>query len=164
MKLLKIFAAMVFLIMAIYLALPSPNFPQLPPGSIQSIEPGDTESIYRRAYYTNLTREEIMAYYFQQFGGWGLQIILPPEEAQTVIRDQTKSSYLEEIIHPGREVLYVNAFVPQLPKDQININKVHYLNKVAVRMVPSHVIGRLTMLLLVTGASLLLFKEYVDKK
>ncbi len=158
---MKILVTIILILAVGYLLWPSPQFPDPPPGSIQSTEPGDTESIYRRAYYTNLSREEIMAYYYQQFGGWGLRIILPPEEAQAVIRDQTKSSYLEEVVHPGRELLYINAFVSQLPKDQININTVHYLNKVTVRMVPSHPVARFTLLLLVAGASWLLFKEYV---
>ena len=122
----------------IYLALPSPKFPGPPPNSIQSTEPADTESIYRRAYYTNLSRLEIMDYYDKAFRGpVQYRLNLPPEDAYSVIRDQTKSSFLELIVHPRRESLYVNAFVPTKPTEQINIKGVHYLNKVTVRYLSS---------------------------
>lgn len=144
----------------VYLLWPSPAFPPPPPGSIQSHDPGDTESVYRKAYYSNLTRSEVEDFYFQQFGGWGYRQILPPEEAQTLVRDQTRSSYLEEMVHPWRESLYVNAFVPTLPKDEINIGEVKYLNKVTVRYIPSHPISRLTVLLMTIIVAYLLTKEY----
>ncbi len=144
----------------VYLLWPSPKFPNAPLGSIQSQLPGDTESIYRKAYYTNLSRSEVEDFYFQQFGGWGIRQILPPEEAQTLVRDQTRSSYLEEIVHPGRESLYINAFVPTLPQYEINIDNVKYLNKITVRFIPSHPISRLTVLLMTAGIAYLLMKEY----
>ncbi len=146
-----------------YLVLPSPAFPPPPPGSFQSDEPADTESPYRRAYYTNLTRPEIMAYYDRSFRSIipiQYRLNLPPEDAYSVIRDQTRSSFLEEIIHPWRESLYVNAFVPVKPTEQININKVHYLNKVTVHYIPSHPATRLTVLLLAGISLYWLVKEY----
>ncbi len=162
MKLVKIMLIGVVALTAVYLVLPAPQFPPVPPTAIQSDEPGDTESSYRKAYYTNLSREEIMAYYFKQFGGWGIKLNHPFEEAQTLIRDQTRSSYLEEIVHPGRETLYINGYVPQLPKDQINRNGQHYLNKVTVRLIPSHLVARLTLLLMVAVISYWLGKEYAQ--
>lgn len=146
-----------------YLVLPSPKFPDSPPGSLQSNEPADTESVYRRAYYTNLSRIEIMDYFDRSFRGQipiQYRLNLPPEDSFTVIRDQTRSSFLELIVHPGRESLYVNAFVPSKPTEEINIDKVHYLNKVTVRYLPSHSISGLTVLAM---SSLLVFwlaKEY----
>lgn len=146
-----------------YLVLPSPKFPEIPPGSLQSNEPADTESTYRRAYYTNLSRSEIMDYYDNAFRGQipiQYRLNLPPEDAITVIRDQTRSSFLELIVHPGRESLYVNAFVPSKPTEEINIDKVHYLNKVIVRYLPSHPISRLTVLAMSGLLILWLVKEY----
>ena len=160
-RLVQISAGLIFGILAAYLLLPSPKFPPLPPGSIQSTEPGDTESVNRAAYYSNLSREEVEGFYFRQFGGWGIRQILPPEEAQSLVRDQTRSSYLEEIIHPARESLYVNAFVPTLPQDEIRVNGVKYLNKITVRYVPSQPISRLTVLLMTVVTAYLLVKEYV---
>lgn len=147
----------------IYLVLPSPSFPPPPPGSLQSTDPADTESIYRRAYYTNLSRLEIMDYYDSQFHGLipiQYRLDLPPEDAYPIIRDQTRSSFLEQIVHPGRESLYINAFVPTKPTEQINIKNVHYLNKVTVRYLPSHSIPRITVLALSSLLFLWLVKEY----
>ena len=160
-KIFNVFGLLLLISIFYYLILPSPKFPDVPPGSIQSNEPADTESIYRRAYYTNLTRPEIMDYYDLAFRGLiQYRLNLPPEDAYSVIRDQTKSSFLELIVHPLRESLYINAFVPTKPTEQININGVHYLNKVTIRYLPSHPISRLTVLAL---SGLLLFwlkKEY----
>lgn len=146
-----------------YLVLPSPKFPDAPPGSLQSNEPADTESIYRLGYYTNLSRPELMDYYDSQFRAQipiQYRLILPPEDSFTVIRDQTKSSYLEQIVHPLRETLYINAFVPIKPTEQININGVHYLNKVTIRYLPSHPISRLTALAMSSLLVFWLIKEY----
>jgi hypothetical protein len=151
-----------------YLILPSPDFPSPPPGSLQSQEPADTETIYRRSYFTNLSRGEVIAYYIDKFRispGVSfplLQIRLnrPPEEAATLVRDQTRSSWLEELVHPGREYLYINGFYPTKPTEQININNVHYENKITLRMVPSHPITRLAVLGLSAVCVVYLFKEY----
>ncbi len=156
----SVFIGLLVLI-GIYLALPSPSFPSPPLGSLQSTDPADTESVYRRAYYTNFSRLEIMEYYDQTFRGpIQYRLKLPPEDAYSVIRDQTKSSFLEQIIHPGRESLYINAFVPTKPTEQINIKGVHYLNKVTVRYLPSRPISRLTVLALSSLLFLWLSKEY----
>jgi len=102
--------------MGIYLILPIPDFPPPPPGSLQSLEPADTESIYRKSYFTNMSRPEIMAMYDKSYSSpVQYRMDLPPESAYTVIRDQTRSSYLEEIIHPFRDSLYINVFVPIKP-------------------------------------------------
>ncbi len=157
---MKYFFFLLLLLFTVYLLWPSPKFPNAPRGSIQSQLPGDTESIYRKAYYSNLTRSEVEDFYYQQFGRWGIRQILPPEEAQTLVRDQTRSSYLEEIIHPGRESIYINAFVPILPNEEININGIKYLNKITVRYIPSHPVSRLTVLLMTMGVVYFVIKEY----
>lgn len=159
-SILAIIFALAVLAAAWYLLLPSPSFPDAPPNSLQSNEPADTESIYRRAYFTNLSRDELISFYKKQFGNWSIEQVLPPEDAQTLIRDQTRSSYLEELVHPARESLYVNAFVPTLPTDEINISGQHYLNKVTIRYVPSDTIARLTGLLLAAMVIYFLAYEY----
>ncbi len=68
-----------------YLLLPAPNFPAPPPGSLRSNEPGDMESTYRRAYFTNYSRSDILKYYSQTFNlKIPFQILQnhPPEEAR----------------------------------------------------------------------------------
>ena len=47
-----------------------------------------------------------MSHYTKQFG-WGERLNYPPEDAQTLIRDQTQATFLEEIVHPMRESLFI---------------------------------------------------------
>jgi hypothetical protein len=145
-----------------YLLIPSPSFPSPPQGALRSDEPGDMESIYRRAYFTDYSRSEILDYYRRAFYLPYFQILLnyPPEDAYSLIRDQTKSSWLQEIVHPWRESLYINGFYPTKPTEQINIDGVHYLNKITVRYVPSNPVTRLTVLGLALVAGYWLIKEY----
>lgn len=158
---MKITLIIIFIIIGVYLILPAPAFPPPPPGSIQSTEPADTESIYRRAYYSNLSRSEVMAFYQRQFFLFP-QIVLnhPPEEAYSLIRDQTRSSWLEQLVHPWRETLYINGFYPVKPTEQININGTRYLNKITLHYFPSHPATRLTVLLLAVAGGYWLLQEY----
>jgi hypothetical protein len=164
----KIFQSILLFLLLLtiyYLLLPSPIFPPPPPGSLRSTEPGDLESIYRRAFFTNYSRSEILKYYSRYFNpSFPLQYLLtyPPAEAFSIIRDQTKSSWLQEIVHPWRESLYINGFYPTLPTEQININGVHYINKITIRYIPSHPVTRLTVMMLTSLALYWLFKEYAQ--
>ncbi len=160
---LRLFFAGVIAASAVYLVLPSPGFPPPPAGSLVSNEPADTETIYRQAYYSNLSRSEVMKYYADIFRS-PFQFVLnhPPEDAGTLIRDQTRSSFLEEIVHPGKEVLYVNGYTPTKPEDKIVRNGQTYTSKIVIHLVPSTIATRLTVLLLTAIAIFLLWKEYSD--
>ncbi len=139
-----------------YAALPDFNFPEPPPGAKQSHEAADSETPLRRAYFTDLSREEVMAHYKQElqkssYLGISLptyRLNYPPEEAQTIIRDQVKSTFLEEIVHPLRESLFVNGFEPKDSKYAINIEGVHYRQKITVRFVPSNIPARVVITIL----------------
>ncbi len=132
-------------IFILYLFLSTPSFPLPPSDALQSNEPGDTETPLRRAYFTNLTREEVLDYYQSQlrkspFLNISLptyRLNYPPEEAQTIIRDQTRSTFLEEIVHPLRESFFVNGFEPKQEKDTIFIEGRKWRQKITVRFVPS---------------------------
>lgn len=162
---MKIILRLVFIgilvLIGIYLVLPSPSAPPPPPGSLISLEPADTESIYRQAYYTNLSRSEIMSYYQRQFYSY-LQFDLnhPPEDAASLIRDQTRSNYLEELVHPWKESLYINGYVPTKPEDQIVRDGIPYSAKITTHIVPSTRITRLTILFLAACLSYILIREY----
>lgn len=161
-KIAKIVLLAIFVLGIAYLLPPLPKFPVAPTGSLESNEPSDTESPFRKAYFTNLTRDEIMSHYDKEFTGLvSFRLDKRREDAYSVIRDQTPSSYLEEIIQPGRGSLYINAYVPTEPTDQINRNGIHYLNKVTIHYMPSHLISRLTAWLLAAGVGYLMLKEYV---
>ena len=166
--LLKILSIFFFIIFLAYLSLPDPEFPAPLPDALQSDEPADTETPLRRAYFTNLTREEVMSHYKNQLTKSSfLRIPLPtyrlnypPEEARTIIRDQTRSTFLEEIVHPFRESIYVNGFKPKEDKDRILINDKRWLQKVTVRYVASGVFARFTVGLLSIALFIWIFKEY----
>ncbi|KKT74263.1 MAG: hypothetical protein UW69_C0042G0004 [Microgenomates group bacterium GW2011_GWA2_44_7] len=135
-----------FLVFAIYLLLPSPPFPQPMPGSLKSSEPADMEDPLRQGYYTDWDRAQIMDYFFKEFSkqsflGLSLpirQLNYPPEEAQTIIRDQTKSRYLEEFVHPFRDSLFVSGFFAQKDTEVMIVDAHEYKTKVTVKMVPSN--------------------------
>ncbi|MFV1917128.1 MAG: hypothetical protein ACC618_01400 [Patescibacteria group bacterium] len=141
-----VFAFSLFL----YLFIPNPSFPKPPKDALRSNEPADTESLVRRAYFTNYTREEVMNYYSNNFKLPGFlnistptyRLNYPPEEAQTIIREQTRSTFLEEIVHPFRESLFVSGFEPKDPKDAIEIEGKIWRQKITVRLVQSTLLSR----------------------
>jgi len=147
----------------------SPEFPKMLPDTIQSFEPADVETTLRRGYYTNLTRSEVITHYENEFNkdfiflGKNIKFLAPrlnypPEEAQTIIRDQTKSTFLEEIVHPFRESIYINGFEPKTEEYVPVIDGVRWRQKVIVRYVPSDRNLRIILSIL-TGASLFLILE-----
>lgn len=147
-------------LLSLYLLWPLPGFPPPPQKSFISNEPADTESVYRTAFYTTLSRIEVMEYYKSVFNKPFIRINHPPEEAQAIIRDQTKSSWLEELVHPFKDSLFINGFYPTKPTEQININGVHYEAKITLHYFPSHQVTRLTVLLMLLISICLLKKEY----
>jgi len=140
-----------------YLAQPNPSFPVSLPGAKQSFEPADIETPLRRGYYTDMTRSEVMDHYQNQFSGYRSNY--PPEEAQTIIRDQTKSTFLEEITHPFRESLFVNGFEPTEPQYKILIDGKVWKQKIIVRYVESLLWQRLLVGLGVVFFAWVLFFE-----
>mgnify|MGYP001558530121 CR=1 FL=1 len=167
--LLNLALALIFFLILIYLVLPSPKFPIAPPDAVQSLEDADTESIQRRAYFTNYNREEILRHYEDTLGQvLIIGIRLPsfrlnytPEEAYTLIRDQTRSTFLEEIVHPGRESIFVNGFIPKVDKDDIWYKGVHYKLKLTVKYVPSNEKIRIIIFSLAFLLLIFIFKEFL---
>lgn len=140
----------------IYLSFPNYVFPNQPDGALYSNEPADTEDSLRRAYFTNFTREEVMDHYKNEFKiisflkipFFTYRLNYPPEEAQTIIRDQTRSTFLEEIVHPFRESVFVNGFEPKDPKDAVIIQDKVWRQKIIIRQVNSSVFVRFMLGLL----------------
>lgn len=147
--LFKIVYFAVCCIVLLYVLYPTRGFPVPPEGAVQSREPADTETTLRRAYFVNMNRSQIMMHYINEMGYLpSVRLNYPPEEAQTLIRDQTRSTYLEEIVHPLRESVYVNGFEPKDEKDAILIDDVSYEQKITVRYVPSGVLERVFFVLI----------------
>ncbi len=108
-----------YLLITSYLLLPPPPvFPDLP-DSLRSTLPGDTVQIPGvSAYFTDLDRQTVISFYEESFSRSSFlgiklptfRINHPPERAKQIYVDTMRSYYLEEIIHPFRESVYVNGF------------------------------------------------------
>lgn len=163
-KVFKIIFFLISILLFVYVSLPNPEFPSPPPGSLQSTEPADTETPLRRAYFTNLNRQEVIEHYKKEFNKsfkyFTPRLNYPPEESQTIIRDQTRSTYLEEIVHPLRESLFINGFEPKSEKDTIIIENKVWQQKIIVRLVASALMIRYLIIALTIVSSLLLVREY----
>ncbi|KKR86826.1 MAG: hypothetical protein UU32_C0010G0009 [Candidatus Woesebacteria bacterium GW2011_GWB1_41_10] len=161
-KVLLFLISLFFLALLGYVVLPEPGFPAPPADALQSKEPADSESPLRRAYFTNFTREEVMSHYKKEFK-WGLNLNYPPEESRTIIRDQTRSTFLEEIVHPLRESVFINGFEPKVEKDAINIEGLSWRQKIIVKLVPSNIFVRIAVVILSYVGSVILIKEWLKK-
>ena len=162
-KVFKITFFLVSVLLFVYVVPPSSEFPSQLPNSVQSFEPADVETPLRRGYYTNLTRQEVIAHYEKEFNKgffYSPKLNYPPEEAQSIIRDQTKSTFLEELVHPLRESLYINGFESKKTIYQLVIDDVTWDQKIIVRYVPSSVFVRILILSLIVVSSYLLVREY----
>ncbi len=161
-KVLLFLTSIFFLGLLVYVILPDPDFPNPPPDALQSREPADSEDPLRRAYFTNLTREEVIAHYKKEFR-WGFTLNYPPEESGSIIRDQTRSTFLEEIVHPLRESIYINGFEPREAKDAIFIEGRDWRQKIIVKLIPSNVVFRVLIVVLSFICSVALIKEWLKK-
>lgn len=147
---MKIILYIIAILFLVYLLLPNFGFPNPIPESLQSNEPADQETPFRRAYFTDMSRSEVIRYYkneieSQKILSFRIPSILlnyPPEEAQLRIRDQTRSSYLQEVVFPLRESYYINGFEPKEDKDAIFVNGKTWRQKVTIRYVSSRRIYR----------------------
>ena len=159
---LRIIIVLIYLCLFVYVIIPTPQFPNPPPDSLQSKERGDSEDLsVRRAYFTNYTREEVMKHYQKEFKGYRLNY--PPEEAATIIRDQTRSTFLEEIVHPFRESFYINGFEPKNAKDAIEIEGLPWRQKITVKYVQSSMALRGFVIILIGTVSLFLLEVWLKK-
>lgn len=153
----RILFAFVGLTLLVYLVIPSPHFPKPPYDAVQSTELGDIEATsIKRAYFTNYSREEVLAHYQRKllFLPWvhvpipTYRLNYPPEDAFLLIRAHTRSTFLEEIVHPLRSFLFVNGFEPKDPKDEVWYRGIHYRQKITIKYKPSSPLTRLPIFVL----------------
>lgn len=176
MKLKIALTTIIFLAGVAYLLTPSPAVPDLT-GGIRSNEPGDTwQHPDQKGFYTNLTRSQVIPQMQSKFSTSLFGINIPsyrlnyrPEEVGEFVRDQLKSYYLEEIVYPFKESLFVNGWEPantplyrnRLPKDkpQVTFKGVTYLSKVTLRPVYSPVWARLLVWVLAFPSVYLVYRS-----
>ena len=144
----------------VYLVWPAPVFPKTLWDFVSSTEPADKETPLRRGYYTNITREQLMSHYTKEFG-WGERLNYPPEEAQTLIRDQTHATFLEEIVHPMRESIFIAGNELGPSQGSFVVDGKEFKQKVIVRYMPSNVFTRILIGLSTLGLIWILGSEWV---
>lgn len=160
----KLLSVVLLVILLVYMVPASPEFPGQIPDSVQSFEPADVETEYRRSYYTNLTRQEVMGWYNNQFSFKPfvtLNLNYPPENSFELIRDQARSTYLEELVHPLRDSIYINGYEPTEDKDALSYEGIPYTGKVTVKYVQTSLVNRLVLSILTVAALYFLVKEYI---
>lgn len=177
-KFIKISFALILLGGTFYLILPAPkDFAPLPQG-VKSTEPGDTVQIPGvSAYYTDMSRKEVLdfyTYYFSFSPFLNLPLLTyrlnhPPERIREVLRDTQQSTYVEEIVHPLRESVFVNGFEwdndPFTPpkariKNILIVDGKVYQFKVTLFYQESKVWQRLLIFYLTLLVTYCLFKNY----
>lgn len=130
-----------------YLISPSPILPDLP-NSAKSDLPGDTVQISNvTAYFTNMTRTEVMNFYKAYYSGlFRINLNHPPEKAQDIIVDTIQSYYLEEFVLPFKESLFINGYewendvftkIESRSKNKLIYHDKEYKAKITLRRFPT---------------------------
>lgn len=112
----------------IYLIWPGPSkisdFKDLP-NSVKSKLDGDVWQVPNVAgYFSNNYRDFTVTYYLKLYKGMvklpflPIRLNYPPEFAFKAIKVQTDSTYLEELVYPMRDSLFVNGMEPFYPDGQ----------------------------------------------
>lgn len=152
---LKVVFVVFSLSLLIYMVMPGPtqvsDFPALP-SSIKSDEPGDTVQVPNvAAYFSDFWRRDVISTYWNRYQNLTLfpfspmRLNYPPEYAYTAIKDQTRSTYLEELIYPLRDSLFINGFEPFYesgePKywgaTRVEVGEATFNSKAILRFYPS---------------------------
>ena len=167
---------LIYALGVVYLSLPNPIYPDLSLG-VRSDEPGDTwQNLDQKAFFTNKVRSVAITELQNSFSLKFLGQTIPsfklnyrPEEAAQFVREQIDSYYLEEIVHPLRESLFVNGWEPvNSPywksveagkRPRIQIDGIFYKAKITLKPTYSSTIARLLVWTLIFPASYFVSKS-----
>lgn len=170
----KIFLTILVLFNALsltYLLIPTPVLKDLP-NSVKSNEPGDTIQLKNvSAYYTNLSRTEVMNFYKSSYTSPILiRLNYPPELSKSIIKDTIQSYYFEEFHLPLKESLYINGYewendVFTKPEKRIK-NKLffegkEYRSKITLKTIPVSIPVRIFSFIAIESSLLLIFYIYL---
>jgi len=161
----------------LYLVSPTPSLPDLD-NSIKSDLPGDTTQISNvSAYYTNMTRTEVMNFYKAYYSS-PFRIILnhPPEKSKEIIVNTIQSYYFQEIVIPFKESLYINGFewendvftkAENRSKNKLIYDEKEYKAKITLRRFPTTIPHRLIAFFSTEFGFIItffVFKSFFNKK
>jgi len=175
----KIFISVliIFNLLAIfYLIKPTPVLPDLP-NSAKSDLPGDTVQIKNvSAYFTNMTRTEVMNFYKAYYTGlFRVNLNHPPEKAKEIIVDTIPSYYFEEFVLPFKESLYINGFEwendvftkpENRSKNKLVYKNIEYKSKITIITFPTSIPSRLISFFITEFGliiTFLVFKSFFKK-
>jgi hypothetical protein len=174
MKLKYLLAGVIYVLGIVYLTLPTPATPDLS-NAQRSDEPGDTwQNPEQKGFYTDSNRSQVIgemqSKYSIKFFGMTLpsyRLNYRPEESFAMVRDQLDSYYLEEIVYPLRNSLFVNGWEPiHSPRfadrplkaiPMISFRGIPYVSKVTLKPVNSPVWARLLIWTLIFPATCLVY-------
>lgn len=164
------------LLLLVYMLWPGPtkisDFAALP-NSAKSTLSGDTVQIPNvSAYFSDNFREFVVPFYRENFQKLSIlpfpPITLnhPPEFSWMTIKKHTDSTYLEELVYPLRNSLYVNGFEPfysdKTPKfwgsTKFEEEGISTYTKTTLRFYPSNLLVRILVWLGIVTSLLFLFK------
>lgn len=171
------YAFIVFsVLLFIYMLWPGPSkisdFYALPSSDKSQLE-GDTIQIPNvAAYFSNNFREFVMPFYWANYQASShlpfppLKLNHPPEYSWIVIKRHTDSTYLEELVYPLRDSLYVNGLEPFYsdgsPKfwgsTKFEIGKNAWFTKVTLRFYPSNLAVRILVWFGIIASIYLLYR------
>lgn len=176
-KILIVLFCLFNILIVFYLIKPLPKISDLI-NSVKSDEPGDTVQLKNvSAFYTNMTRAEVINFYKKYYNG-SFRIILnhPPEKSKEVIKDTIQSYYLEEFVLPFKESLFINGFewendVFTKPEKRI-VNKLlfkekEYKAKITIKTIPTSIPKRLIAFFFTETSIILiicLYKSFLKQK
>ncbi len=167
---------LVYLLGIFYLIQPTPQTPDLY-DSKRSDEPGDTwQNPDQKAFFTQKDRQNVLSELQSKFsinlGSFTIpsfRLNYRPEEAQELVRDQIFSYYLEEVVHPLRESLFINGWEPQnspmfaskpeKERDRVIIDGIVYRAKVTIKPTFSSVVPRIFVWTMIFPLSWLVYKS-----
>ncbi len=156
-----------------YLSTPIKSLPTLSSGGL-SDEEGDTwQNPAQRGYYSNMSREDVLNEVQKNTQISFLGLTIPnyrlnyrPEEAGSLVRDQLKSNYLEEIVYPLRSSVFVNGWEPKkapirdnkaILNTDLSLKGIPYEAKITFRPVNSSFPHRLLVWTLIFPATYLVY-------
>lgn len=173
---MKILFIIFSLLLLIYLLWPGPSkiadFPALPDSSKSTLE-GDTIQIPNvSAYFSDQFREFVTGFYLKYYQNLThspfppLRLNHPPEYSWIAIKRHTDSTYIEELVYPLRDSIYINGFEPLyqdgLPRwwgaIKFEVLGEEYFTKTTLRFYPSPIWARVLVWVGIIISISLIFK------
>lgn len=171
----SIFLISSFLLL-VYMLWPGPSkisdFKALPNSDKSKLE-GDTIQIANvAAYFSDNFREFVVPLYSNVYQGSSrlpfppLRLNYPPEFSWVAIKKHTDSTYLEELVYPLRDSLYINGFEPFYSDGQpkfwgatkFEVDNHSWYTKTTIRFYPSSTWAKILVWLGITLSILFIYR------